>query len=120
MARWVRRYANAAHRWNPVILPTTPGAKPSAASRGRPIDPRSRSPVRRFWYLQGARVQGPLELLIRHAVRAQQAVKYGRPMLRLDQTPEEEAQPQVTVIDHRTGISPTISRSLSRTRMPGR
>ena len=68
------------------------------------------SPVRSLWCVDGARVQGPLELLIRHTVRAQQAADHGRRIVRLVLTPAEEERLRLTVLaDERGDLAADIA-----------
>jgi len=58
------------------------------------------TPVRSLWCVEGKRVDGPLELLIRHTVRAQQAHDHQRPIIRLVLTDKEKGRLRITVITH--------------------
>jgi hypothetical protein len=77
-----------------------PGAKPVLHRVDGPAIEDAKSEVRSIWCLDGARVLGPLELLIKHTVRAQQAADHGRPILRLDLTDQEKGRLRITVIMH--------------------
>jgi hypothetical protein len=78
----------------------TAGAKPLLHRVDGPAIEDAENPVRSIWCLEGARVDGPLELLIKHTMRAQKAAEHGRPIVRLDLTDAEKSRLRITVITH--------------------
>ncbi|MEC5149920.1 hypothetical protein [Cryobacterium sp. GrIS_2_6] len=86
------------------------GAKPLLHRVDGPAIADPLSPVRSVWCVDGVRVQGPLELLIRHTVRARQASDHQRPILRLELSPAEESRLRLTVIaDERGDLAADIA-----------
>ena len=78
----------------------TEGTKPLLHRTDGPAIEDAVQPIRSIWCVDGARVNGPLELLIKHTVRAQQAADHERPMVRLDLTDQEKGRLRITVITH--------------------
>jgi hypothetical protein len=76
-----------------------PADKPQLHRLDGPAIEDASSQVKSIWCEDGAKVHGILELLIRHTVRAQQAVDHDRPMVRLDLTDREKARIRITVIN---------------------
>jgi hypothetical protein len=56
------------------------------------------NPVRSKWCVDGAPVDGPLELLIKHTMRAEAAQDHGRPIVRLNLTDAQKGRLRITVI----------------------
>ena len=76
------------------------GSKPILHRVDGPAVEDAANVVRSVWCVDGARVEGPLELLIKHTVRAEQAMQHGRPIVRLPLTDAQKGRLRITVISH--------------------
>lgn len=65
------------------------------------------NPVRSTWCVNGARVHGPFELLIRQTAMAQMALEHRRPMVQLTLTEVEKSRLRFTVINHPDSVLAT-------------